>query len=302
MVGEPRRVEVLSKSEEGTPPNLLCCGPFSGWLPRLALDLGRVELGGPCPGFSGFLLTLLSPVPPTPPCGSCPLPSLCLIFPTLPSLVPSRHFFRPPSGRRWCGWAEAWGSGSAPRTLPQPGACPWCLCHFVLLHLIHLPCAPLPAPPATAASAWEIIDTESAASSSVLLTGDFLPLRAPGWDQGPSWGLGIRDGAKEGLGRRTGGRRGRGEGQTVKEKGGRMERGRGGKETGKKKALERPRNREGSRGWGDWKEGDEGGRVWKLRRGEPVCQPASPGPSTALPSPTAHPARLLGGPSSRPPG
>lgn len=64
-----------------------------------------------------------------------------------------------------------------------------------------------------------------------------------------------------------------------------MERGRGGKETGKKKALERPRNREGSRGWGDWKEGDEGGRVWKLRRGEQAQAPAllSPPPPPTQP-------------------
>lgn len=75
-----------------------------------------------------------------------------------------------------------------------------------------------------AASAWEITDTESAGSPSVLLTGDFLPLRALWWDQGPSRGLGIRDGGKKGPGRRTSGWRGRGEGQKVKrEEGGWIE-------------------------------------------------------------------------------
>lgn len=64
---------------------------------------------------------------------------------------------------------------------------------------------PLPAPPATAASAWEITDTESAASSSVLLTGDFLPRRAPWWDQGPSWSLGTWGEGRKGWGRTVGG-------------------------------------------------------------------------------------------------
>lgn len=149
---------------------------------------------------------------------------------------------------------------------------------------------PPPRPPATAASAWEITDTESAASSSVLLTGDFLPLRALGWDQTPPGACGLGIGGTEGQGWRTSGERGRG----------------GKEETWKKKTLEKWKNSEGcgerGRGLGGGKEDEEGEREWRLGGGEPGGQPASPGSTSVLPAPSAHPGRLLGGPGSRGPG
>lgn len=163
------------------------------------------------PFYPGFLLTPLSLIPPVSfPC--CP----CLV-PSAPSHMPylSHGTFSVP--RKYVchltdqGWAEAWGSSSTPWNPSQPGACPRCPCHFVLLLLIHLRCPP-PYPPAMAASAWEITDTESAASFSVLLTEDFLPLRAPWWDQAPSWSLGPWGEGRSGW-------RGRGEGLKVKERG-----------------------------------------------------------------------------------
>lgn len=78
---------------------------------------------------------------------------------------------------------------------------------------------------------------------------------------------------------------------------------RGGKEeTWKNKTLEKWKNSEGSgergRGPGGGKEDEEGEKEWRLGGGEPRGQPASPGSTSVLPAPSAHPGRLLGGPSS----
>lgn len=93
------------------------------------------------------------------------------------------------------GFGGAWGSGFAPRTphslQPVPGV------HAILFfYSSSIFPVPLPAP----ASAWEITDTESAASARVLLTGNFLPLRAPWWDEGPpgAWRFGV--GKRKGWG------------------------------------------------------------------------------------------------------
>lgn len=115
------------------------------------------------------------------------------------------------------GWAELGAPVPLPGTPlilePVPGV------HAILFfYSSSIFAVPLPTPPAMAASAWEITDTESAASFSVLLTGDFLPLRAPWWDQAPSWSLGPWGEGRKGWGEQSGWR-GRGEGLKVKERG-----------------------------------------------------------------------------------
>lgn len=107
---------------------------------------------------------------------------------------------------------------------PSSRACPWCPCYFP-----PHPSSLSPSLPPPTASAWEITDTESAALTTVLLTGKFLPLRAPGWDQGPSMGLQTWSGRKEGREKRKEGNRwieregwradGRGQGEFGKVKG-----------------------------------------------------------------------------------
>lgn len=62
------------------------------------------------------------------------------------------------------GWAEAQRSGSTPRNPVQPGAMPG-VC-AILFCAPHPSSRPPHSPPATAASAWEITDTESAAARS----------------------------------------------------------------------------------------------------------------------------------------
>lgn len=131
---------------------------------------------------------------------------------------------------------------------------------------------PVPRPtPATAASAWEITDTESAAGSRILLTGDFLPLRAPWWDQGPSWGLGIQSGGKEGWAESSWleRERGRAEGKGEREENGEMEGG------GKEEKFGRRKYRKDERTVRDREQAAEGGqmgkgaggRVWKSGEG-----------------------------------
>lgn len=192
-----------------------------GWL---GLDGSTLS---PCPLFFWLPLTPLSLVSATPPGHPCLLPSAPVRLPYLSRGAVSRtrkHFSRPtgPAGGGGVG-LKLGALVPLPRTSlslePVPG---------VQAILFSYPSSifpvPPPCPPAMTASAWEITDTESAGSPSVLLTGDFLPLRALWWDQGPSRGLGMRDGGKKGPGRRTSGWRGRGEGQKVKrEEGGWIE-------------------------------------------------------------------------------
>lgn len=102
-----------------------------------------------CPLFFGFPPTPLSPCHPYLP------PSLPSHLPYLShcvsSLSPESTSVTPLTSQRWWAGAGAWGSGSTPWNLAHPGACPWCLCHFVLIFLIHLPFPPfrppLPRPP-----------------------------------------------------------------------------------------------------------------------------------------------------------
>lgn len=161
------------------------CGSSASSLQAARVGLGgRPSIGAP---FSpGFLVTPLSPGPPTSsPCGPCPVPLLLPtrpVFPGVPSLYPESTSPTWLTGQRLGLWSHS-------PDLPEPGACPGV--RAILFSYCSSIFAVPPPAPRPAASAWEITDTESAASSSVLLTGDFLPLRAPWWDQGPSWSPGT---------------------------------------------------------------------------------------------------------------
>lgn len=160
--------------------------------------------------FFGFLLTPLSLIPPVLlPAASAwftLLLSICLVFAVVPAPLPKKGFFHS---------AEVVGLGWSLRLW----VCSLEPCSAWSLSLVSVPfcsytphpssLSPLPCPPATATSAWEITDTESAASTcsadrglsafegSLVASG---PILGPG-DSG--WGEGRRAG-------RTGGWKGRG--------------------------------------------------------------------------------------------
>lgn len=156
-MGKPQRVEVPSESEGRrlvvTTQDPKAFHSDSGWLPGIhtgardgwawtgsALHRRPWFLWLPSdPSFSGSSNTCQPP---------CLLPSAPFHLPALSRgagphtphtlLLPHR-----PAGSG-AGVRLSSGSWFTPWNLPQPGARPWCPCHFVLLLLIHLPCPPSP--------------------------------------------------------------------------------------------------------------------------------------------------------------